>query len=840
MFHKFRTGYAAIGLKLIGAIAAAELLIMMTFNLIHIERSIPPLLINLIDTLILSVAASVMIFYWVVKPMKSVEEFKKVEKDLRESEEQYRLLFESNPHPMWVYDIETLSFLAVNDAAVIQYGYSREEFFSMTIKDIRPPEDIPALLENISRITEGLDKAGIWRHRKKDGAIIYVEITSHTMTFAGKHAEIVLVNDVTERKKAEEKLIETTQALQSLIKASPLAIIVVDPGGHVLIWNPAAENIFGWSEQEVTGRLNPIIPEDKLEEFRAFLERVLRGESFSNVETRRLKKDGSLIDVSLSTAPLMDVKGSVIGILGLLTDITKRKRMEEEIFQISREWEETFNSITDMVTVHDKDWNIIRANKSAEKILGLPFMQTTEDRKCFKYYHGTEKPPEGCPSCNCLTSGTSATFELFEPHLNMFIEIRAIPMFDSNNNLIGLIHVVRDVTERKKAEEEKHKLEEQLRQAQKMEAIGQLAGGVAHDFNNILSAIIGYGSLLQMKMGADDPLRVNAEQILESAERAATLTHSLLAFSRKQIMNPKLVNLNEIIKGVERFLMRLIGEDIQLKTVLTAEPLIALADTGQMEQVLMNLATNARDAMPKGGRLTISSDLIELDEGFIKAHGYGAPGIYALISMTDTGIGMDEKTREKIFEPFFTTKEVDKGTGLGLAMVYGIIKQHNGFINVYSESGKGTTFKIYLPVIKAKVEEVKEAVSAAPLQGGTETILAAEDDAALRKLTRTVLEAYGYKVIIAEDGEDAVRKFMDNKDKIKLCVLDMIMPKKSGREAYDEIKKIRPDIKVLFASGYTADKIHKEGILEEGMEFILKPIFPKDLLRKVREILDRR
>ncbi len=412
-----------------------------------------------------------------------------------------------------------------------------------------------------------------------------------------------------------------------------------------------------------------------------------------------------------------------------------------------------------------------------------------------------------------------------------WLEDKVIPIIDDKGHITGLFGVARDITERKR-------LEEQLLHSQKMEAIGQLAGGVAHEFNNILTAIIGYGNILLMKMKGDDPLRHNVEQILASSERAAGLTQGLLTYSRKQITAPRPENLNDMVKKTEGLLLRIIGEDIELRTVLSGEELTVMADRGQMEQVLMNLATNARDAMPDGGSLTISTELVEIDMEFINIHGYGEPGMYALISVADTGIGIEKKMMEKIFEPFFTTKEIGKGTGLGLAMVYGIIKQHDGYINVYSESGKGTTFKIYLPVIKAKIREKESSIIQLPI-GGTETVLVAEDDKALRKLIKTVLGEFGYKVIDAVDGEDAVEKFMENKDRIDLLVFDVIMPKKNGKEAYEEIKKINPMVKALFTSGYTSNIIHKKGILEEGINFILKPVSPKELLRKVREILDR-
>lgn len=292
------------------------------------------------------------------------------------------------------------------------------------------------------------------------------------------------------------------------------------------------------------------------------------------------------------------------------------------------------------------------------------------------------------------------------------------------------------------------------------------------------------------------------------------------------------------MRSIERLLLRIIGEDIELKTMLSPKDVITMVDAGQMEQVIMNFCTNARDAMPEGGILTIETETIEMDSEYIKRHGYGKEGKYVLLSVSDTGAGMDEKTKERIFEPFFTTKEVGKGTGLGLAMVYRIVRQHDGYINVYSEPKRGTTFKIYLPLIKAEAKEAK-AAGAAPPCGGTEVILLAEDDAGVRMLMKEVLEKFGYTIIEAIDGEDAVKKFKENKDRIQLLILDVIMPKKNGKQVYDEIMELKPDAKVIFSSGYTANIIQKKGILEEGINFILKPVSPQELLRKVREVLNK-
>ena len=337
----------------------------------------------------------------------------------------------------------------------------------------------------------------------------------------------------------------------------------------------------------------------------------------------------------------------------------------------------------------------------------------------------------------------------------------------------------------------------------------------------------------------DDRQQEEVDHILSAAEKAAQLTKGLLAFSRKQVMTLAAVNLNDILENIGKFLVRIIGEDIQLKTIIYGNRLKIYVDSGQIEQVLINLATNARDAMQKGGLLTIESGYQVVETPVDHESGQPEPGRYAVVTVSDTGCGMDDETCKKIFEPFYTTKEVGKGTGLGMSIVYGIVKQHNGFINVYSEPGQGTTFRIYLPIYETEPSGQRDkTVQVAPPQGGSETILLAEDDDSVRKLVVAVLTRFGYNVIQAVDGQDAVDKFAENRETISMVLMDMIMPKKNGKEAYEEIIRIQPDIKVLYSSGYTADFIQNRGVSEEGIELIMKPVQPMELLRKVREILD--
>jgi nitrogen-specific signal transduction histidine kinase len=395
----------------------------------------------------------------------------------------------------------------------------------------------------------------------------------------------------------------------------------------------------------------------------------------------------------------------------------------------------------------------------------------------------------------------------------------------------GVVINSRDISERRQ-------LEEQLRQSQKMEAVGRLAGGVAHDFNNLLTAISGYSELMLRRLRQGDPLRHNAEEINKAGNRAASLTSQLLAFSRKQVLQPKVLDLNIVVADMDKMLRRLIGEHIELVTILEPQLWSIRADPGQLQQVILNLAVNARDAMPEVGRLTIETSNIELDDENARWHVGVRPGRYVMLAVNDTGFGMDSQTRERVFEPFFTTKEVGKGTGLGLATVYGIVKQSGGYVWVYSEPGRGTTFKVYLPRVDAPAEAVARPRETGTLVG-TETILLAEDDETLRPLAKGLLEKLGYRVLDAENAERALALAAAHGGPIHLLVADVVMPGASGRELARRLAQTRPDTKVLYISGYTDDAIVHHGMLEPGLHFLQKPFTPAALARKVRDVLDR-
>lgn len=533
----------------------------------------------------------------------------------------------------------------------------------------------------------------------------------------------------------------------------------------------------------------------------------------------------------------------LIGIVRIAPIFIDRRKAEDSLRESEEKMRLVTETVVDAITMTDSNDAIEYWNPAAERIFGYkagevmgrslhlllaPERYHDDFWKGFKHY---------------LDTGQGA-------NIGRILELEAvrkdgteIPVEVSFSVLLlkgerHAIGIIRDISERKTAEEERLKLEEQLRQSQKMEAIGTLTGGIAHDFNNILTAIIGFSELIKMRLPEDDPMHMDIDHILAASDRAANLTRSMLAFCRKQIMARKPVDLNEIILNMEKFLRRVIGEDVEMRTELAEFPLKIFADRVQVEQVLMNLATNARDAMHHGGTLTIDTASVEIDSDFVNMHGFGEAGTYAMLALSDTGSGMDAETVKRIYEPFFTTKPVGRGTGLGLSVVYGIVKQHDGFISCYSEKGKGTTIRVYLPIITDNADS-GEIAAASQVSRGSETILLVEDDGNVRTPIRLFLENYGYRVIEAVDGEDGVNQFVANEDVIDLALIDVVMPKLNGREVYRRIMERKPEMRVVFMSGYTADILQQEELLDEGMNILMKPTVNRHLLKTIRNLLDK-
>jgi two-component system cell cycle sensor histidine kinase/response regulator CckA len=482
----------------------------------------------------------------------------------------------------------------------------------------------------------------------------------------------------------------------------------------------------------------------------------------------------------------------------------------------------------------DADFRVTDWNPAAERILGY-----TKREALGKVPNDLNLPSFHADATKIMERLRAGDMEAYSINENLTKDGRIItcqwlntPLMDDAGQFAGLLCLAQDVTERKS-------LEDQLRQAQKMEAIGSLAGGVAHDFNNLLTIINGYSEMIPDQLPADSPVRDLVREIGQAGERAASLTRQLLAFSRKQVLEPKVLNLNAVVTDIAKMLKRLIGEDVDLNTGLETGLGRVKADPGQIEQILINLAVNARDAMPQGGKLTIETANVELDESYAQSHSDVRPGRYVLLALTDTGTGMDEATKSRIFEPFFTTKEPGKGTGLGLATVYGIVKQSGGHLTVYSEPGHGTAFKIYLPLVQEAIPTRKSDASLRRSLHGTETILLTEDEPAVRALARYTLQIHGYTVLEASQGEKALRIAQEFEGSIHLLVTDVVMPVMGGRQLAEQLAAIRPGLKVLYLSGYTDDAVVRHGVLQAEAAFLQKPFTPGALAQKVRDVLDQ-
>ncbi len=572
------------------------------------------------------------------------------------------------------------------------------------------------------------------------------------------------------------------------------------------------------------------ISEDDVEMLNRFASQVALLIKKVRAEEALMKaRDELEMSVRLRTASLVEANEE------LEREIAERRQAEDRLVQALRMTEDekakteaVVACIGDGISIQGTDFRVRYQNQVHKEIVRGDFT----GEYCYVSYAKQDAVCEGCPVAKALEDGGTHTLEKVVPREDrvMHIEIKASPLRDSGGAIIGAIEVVRDVTGRKA-------LEEQLRHAQKMEVIGNLTSGISHEFNNIMTSILGYGEILKDEVAAGSELGNYVDMIMKSATRAVNLTHGLLAYSRKQITNMEPVDVNELLKDVDGMISGLIREDVQFKIAIAEDGTTVLADKGQIEQVIFNLASNALDAMPGGGTLTICSEPVTVREKFTDGGVSIAPGRYARITVSDTGEGIYADLRDRIFEPFFTTKEVGKGTGLGLSVVYGIVKKHKGFIAVDSKPGEGTTFRVYLPVCPVTVGK-RQATAAEKPPRGNETVLLAEDDGSVRGLLKQVLEKHGYRVIDAREGRDAVEKYVANRKEVKLLILDVGMPKKSGNDVYGEICRMNPGIKALFVSGYTHEHADVREIFDRNLSFIPKPIMPRELLVKMRELLD--
>ncbi len=748
--------------------------------------------------------------------------------ELQRSEARYHSMFENNHAVMLVVNPVDGRIVDANPAACSFYGYGPETIRGMNISEINTLS-LPQIREEMTQALVMHRNSFNFRHRLASGDIRDVEVFSGPIELGGQKLLYSIVHDITERKKAEEGL----RLARFCLDHAAVGIFQVNEQGEIVDVNEQGCNSLGYSREELLCMtvfdIDPEFSRERWQENR----KNIRASGSGTFETNHRRKDGTVFPVEV-TINYLEYDGTSMS-FSFVHDITERKQTDKALREseanfrkLSSQFHALLDAIPDSITLQSQDLRVLWANNGAVSGTALKPDEAV-GMHCYAFKHNRLHPCEPCPVQECFQTG-KPTSNVIAFTDGKTWDLRTIPIHEANG-ITAVIEVARDITEHRK-------LEEQLRHSLKLESIGTLAGGIAHDFNNILTAIIGYGHMALMTMPEDDPRQMYVKCMLDGTDRAAQLTKDLLLFSRKQVSERKPVDLNEVVERMEKFLRKVIREDIDYTTILNPDTSPVLADGHQLEQVLMNLVTNARDAMPDGGVISVTTETFSMNEEFIAAHGYGRPGNYALLTVSDTGSGMKEEVLKRIFDPFFTTKEVGKGTGLGLSVVYGIIKQHEGFINVYSEPGTGTTFRIYLPLIKMKTKETaKDHEEESPTRG-TETILVAEDDTMVRNLTKAILPEFGYTVIEAADGEDAVRKFIENSDTINLLLFDIIMPKMNGKEAYDEIRRMRPDIKVIFASGYASETIMQKGLLDHGIPLISKPVSPRQLVQKIRSVLD--
>jgi PAS domain S-box-containing protein len=687
------------------------------------------------------------------------------------------------------------------------------------------------------------------------------------------------------------ELHESAEFQRAMIDCSPMAVYAVASDGTVLTWNASAERLFGWTAKEAVGTFLPTIPADSRNAFRELREEAGSGSGFVGREVVRKRRDGSLFPAALSAAALHDADGEVVGFMATVEDITWRKQSEKRITHLNRVLQATRDVNQLIVRESDEETLVDRVCRVLVDNRGYPaaLVVLTESGGGVKHYAqagmGSLFPPlarwmdsgklppcceqasnyEGvylvanakaaCAPCpiadDCKGTGVMCVRLRHGEDVYGYLAVSSDEEIKFGDEERGLFEELADdlayalhslATETARAEFERahERAQLQLAQAQKLESIGRLAGGVAHDFNNLLMGIMGYTDLCRDDVGEEHPANEWLDEIKKAAERSANLTRKLLAFARRQTIAPELLDVNATVADMLRMLQRLIGEDIELSWLPDEHPCMVEMDPGQVDQILANLCVNARDAMLNGGKVTIETQLVEIDEQYCGGHVEAVPGSYVLLAVSDNGKGMDEDTLAHVFEPFFTTKPAGEGTGLGLATIYGIAKQNHGFVSLYSELGEGTTVRIYLPRFLGELDGSRKEEEAAPVdEGGRgETILLVEDESSVRATAGAFLQGLDYRVLVAEGPEDALRQVAELEGVVDLLVTDVVMPGMNGRVLAEELSKSFPDMRCLYISGYTANVIAHSGILEQGVNFLAKPFNRQELLRRVRQVLD--
>lgn len=758
---------------------------------------------------------------------------------LRENEEHLRAIIRATQDAMVVIN---------NVGLIVTFNSAAERMFGLQAEDVLG-QSVNCLMPESYRSQHTRDVASFFSSGKPDGVIgktVEVpgirangeEFIAEVSLAAGGDGDrafaVGIVRDITNRRLADKALRESQEEYQDLYDNAPTGYHEIDRDGRIVRVNRTEATLLGYEPEEMLGRCVyefAAVPE--MDKAREAIRKKIAGERpLKPFERRYVTKDGEEIHVAIRDKLVFDEVGDVIGIRSTVQDVTARIHAERELRESESRFKELFNNMSSGVAVYEvlddgndfvfKDINAVGERISEVKrddVCGKRILEIFPNAREFGLLDVMQRVWK-TGKTECLPASLYK-----DDRVSHWVE----------NNVYRLpsgeiVAVYDDMSESKK-------LEEQLRQSQKMEAIGQLAGGVAHDFNNLLMVINSYSAFLLKSLDSDSPMREDVEEIRAAGERAASLTRQLLAFSRKQVLQPKILDLNSAVAEMDKMLQRLIGEDIDLATVTDPNLALVEVDPGQIEQVVMNLAVNARDAMPGGGKFTIETANVELSRDYANRHAEVTAGPYVMLAMSDTGTGMDAETRLHIFDPFFTTKEQGKGTGLGLSTVYGIVKQSHGHISVYSELGHGTTFKVYLPQAEGLPCETSSTPSI-DAECGSETILLVEDEFAVRKLIAKALKKAGYTVLSASNGEEALQLYRQQKDFIDLVLTDMVMPKMGGIELIQQLRALTPNLRWIFMSGYTDRAMAHNGLLDTNENFVSKPLTPDMLIHKLREVLD--
>ena len=809
--------------------------------------AISPLVWN---ALLILIAAAVLSGVWIVALRRSV---RRATQSLRENEEKFRTVADyTHDWEYWILPDRSIRYTSPSCEQIT--GYSAEDYArdSGLLFRIVDPEDRPRFDEHICDYLDGAKRGDAigeieFRIVRSDGEVRWIGHVCRPVfgadgTFQGKRGSN---RDTTNRKQSEEDLRESEERYQELFENANDIIFTNDLTGNFTSINKAAERVTGYTRDEALKmNIDSVLAPEYVDVARQMLSHKIQEGGQTRYDLEIVSKDGHRVPLEISTR-IIYRGASPVGVQGIARDITERKRAEEAL----RESEAFMYTIMDNLPIGIAVNSVDPAVKFIYMNDNFPrFYRVTREALADpdSFWDAVYEEPEFREEIkkrvldDCASGNPERMYWVDVPITRTGSETTFISAM--NTPIPGkqlMLSSVWDVTDRKRSEEEKERLQSQLHQAMKMEAVGRLAGGVAHDFNNLLTAIIGNITLALMKLSPSDPAGGLLAEANKAAERSATLTQQLLAFSRKQIIEPKILDLNELISGLHTMLVRLIGENIELKTIPEEGLGMVKVDRGQFEQILVNLAVNARDAMPEGGKLLIETANVALDEEYCARHPYVRPGRFVMLAVSDTGHGMSEEVKKQIFEPFFTTKPKGTGTGLGLATIYGVVKQSDGSIEVYSEVGKGTSFKIYLPRVEGEAARSRESDLPTELMVGSETVLIVEDEEIVRNLCVQILERLGYRVMQASNGDEALALAMGYRERIDLLFTDVVMLGMNGRELADRLTRIRPETRVLFTSGYTDDAIVHHGVLDEGVSFIGKPYSLSGLARKIREVLDK-